>query len=65
MPFGLVRYGVAPDHPEVKSVISTFSEVAGNEKVRFCGNVDVGKDVQLEKLRNSYSAVIFGLRCCL
>lgn len=41
-PFGLVRHGVAPDHPEVKAVISTFTEVAQNPRCRFFGNINVG-----------------------
>ena len=43
VPFGLVRYGVAPDHPDVKNVESTFTKVARDERVRFVGNVTLGK----------------------
>eukprot|EP01041_Mallomonas_annulata_P002098 gene2098-4103_t len=57
-PFGLVRYGVAPDHPEVKSVMSDFTKVASDNRVRFLGNVTIGKDVKLSSLREMYSAVI-------
>ena len=42
VPFGLVRYGVAPDHPDVKNVESTFTKVARDERVRFVGNVTLG-----------------------
>ena len=45
VPYGLVRYGVAPDHPEVKNVIATFNEVAKNERFRFFGNIELTKDV--------------------
>ena len=41
MPFGLVRYGVAPDHPEVKNVESTFDGVLRNDRVTYAGNVNV------------------------
>lgn len=58
VPFGLVRFGVAPDHPEVKNVISTFTKTAQNSRVRFVGNVSLGQDVTLNELRNSYHAVV-------
>ncbi|KAJ8318479.1 hypothetical protein KUTeg_003570 [Tegillarca granosa] len=45
VPFGLVRYGVAPDHPEVKNVIHTFTQTAKNDRCSFIGNVTVGQDV--------------------
>eukprot|EP00968_Pinguiococcus_pyrenoidosus_P006296 scaffold429_cov269-Pinguiococcus_pyrenoidosus.AAC.30 len=59
-PFGLVRSGVAPDHPEVKAVQNDFTDVvhANRERFRFFGNVEVGKDVQLPQLEGSYDAVI-------
>lgn len=52
------RFGVAPDHPEVKNVINTFSKVAENPRVRFIGNLSLGKDVSLHELRNAYNAVV-------
>jgi adrenodoxin-NADP+ reductase len=58
VPFGLVRFGVAPDHPEVKNVISSFTKTAHNSRVRFVGNVTLGQDVTLKDLRDSYHAVI-------
>lgn len=58
VPFGLVRFGVAPDHPEVKNVIHTFHKTAQNPNVNFFGNVDVGKDVTIKQLREAYHAVI-------
>ncbi|XP_027846285.2 NADPH:adrenodoxin oxidoreductase, mitochondrial isoform X3 [Aphis gossypii] len=58
VPFGLVRYGVAPDHPEVKNVINTFTKTASNENVRFIGNVSLGCDISLAQLKHSYNAVV-------
>ncbi|XP_059160375.1 NADPH:adrenodoxin oxidoreductase, mitochondrial-like isoform X2 [Physella acuta] len=58
VPFGLVRFGVAPDHPEVKNVIHTFTQTANNDRCSFLGNVEVGKDVTLQDLRKIYSAVV-------
>lgn len=58
VPFGLVRYGVAPDHPEVKNVINTFTKTAKNPRFQFVGNVELGKDVSLKKLADAYHAVI-------
>ena len=58
-PFGLVRHGVAPDHPEVKSVMSTFTEVAEHHRCRFFGNVRVGgAQVPLENLQRAYDVVV-------
>ncbi|KAF7250152.1 hypothetical protein EG68_09412 [Paragonimus skrjabini miyazakii] len=57
-PFGLIRYGVAPDHPDVKNVISTFTEVARSPRFNFVGNVTVGKDLRLHELQRAYCAVI-------
>lgn len=63
IPFGLVRYGVAPDHPEVKNVINTFTQVAENPYCNFYGNVEVGKDVLIKDLRRNYSAVVLAYGC--
>ncbi|XP_074649516.1 NADPH:adrenodoxin oxidoreductase, mitochondrial-like [Tubulanus polymorphus] len=59
VPFGLVRFGVAPDHPEVKNVINTFTQTAGNKRCSFLGNVEIGKHISIEELRKAYSAVVF------
>lgn len=61
MPFGLVRFGVAPDHPEVKNVINTFHKTATNPRVQFLGNVNVGKDVTVKQLQENYHAVLLVL----
>lgn len=66
-PFGLVRYGVAPDHPEVKSVIQQFSEIARSAcaagRFRYFGNTTVSDhkdgDINLDALDAAYSAVLF------
>ncbi|RXN08911.1 NADPH:adrenodoxin mitochondrial [Labeo rohita] len=58
VPFGLVRFGVAPDHPEVKNVINTFTQTAHHERCNFHGNVNVGKDVTIDELRQAYHAVV-------
>ncbi|CAG5018648.1 unnamed protein product [Parnassius apollo] len=58
VPFGLVRYGVAPDHPEVKNVINQFTKVANKPNVNFYGNIALGKDVGLLQLRQNYDAVL-------
>lgn len=58
VPYGLVRYGVAPDHPEVKNVINTFHKTAKNPRVRFLGNINVGQDVSVEELKDNYHAIL-------
>ncbi|KAK9880340.1 hypothetical protein WA026_010225 [Henosepilachna vigintioctopunctata] len=58
VPFGLVRFGVAPDHPEVKNVENSFTKVAEHSSIRFLGNVSLGRDISLEELRNAYHIVI-------
>lgn len=58
-PFGLIRYGVAPDHPRIKGIVSALHRVLDKPGVRFIGNVDVGSDIDLETMRRFYDAVIF------
>lgn len=58
VPFGLVRFGVAPDHPEVKNVINTFTQTAKQSRCSFFGNVNIGKDVSVEELKQAYHAVV-------
>lgn len=58
VPFGLVRYGVAPDHPEVKNVTNTFNNVLRNQNVRFVGNVEAGKDFSFQQLKQHYHAIV-------
>ncbi|KAL8904550.1 MAG: hypothetical protein Q9171_007008 [Xanthocarpia ochracea] len=59
VPFGLVRYGVAPDHPEVKHCQEKFTEVASSPDFTFIGNIKVGQDVSLKSIANHYDAVLF------
>jgi ferredoxin--NADP+ reductase len=58
-PFGLVRYGVAPDHPKTKSVEKVFALTAADPRLTFHGNLEVGRDVPVDELRAAYTAVIF------
>lgn len=58
-PFGLVRYGVAPDHPKIKSIASALRKVFDEPSVRFLGNVELGTELTLEDLHRHYDAVIF------
>ena len=58
-PFGLVRGGVAPDHPHIKQVTRTFERIARHDRFAFLGNVTVGRDIRVEELRRHYDAVIF------
>jgi len=58
VPFGLVRYGVAPDHISIRSVRATLEKVLERPGVRFVGGVDVGPDVSIEALSGAYDAVI-------
>ncbi|XP_021741475.1 NADPH:adrenodoxin oxidoreductase, mitochondrial-like [Chenopodium quinoa] len=57
-PFGLVRSGVAPDHPETKIVINQFSRVAKNDRCMFFGNVNLGASVSLKELQDLYHVVV-------
>lgn len=59
-PFGLIRYGVAPDHPQIKAVSTDFSAIASSPCVRFLGNVSVGSPaLPLQELQKHYSGVIY------
>ncbi len=57
-PYGLVRYGVAPDHGKIKSITLALRKILETDGVRFLGNVDVGVDVSVEELHQHYDAVI-------
>src|SRR5690625_7920901 len=57
-PYGLVRYGVAPDHPRIKGIINALYKVLQKGAVRFIGNVDYGTDLSMADLRHYYDAVI-------
>jgi len=58
-PYGLVRYGVAPDHPRIKGIIRALFEVLDRGDIRFFGNVKFGVDITIDDLKQHYNAVIF------
>jgi ferredoxin--NADP+ reductase len=58
-PFGLVRAGVAPDHPKIKNVIRRYEKTAASEGFRFFGNVEVGRDLSTAELADRYHAVVY------
>ena len=61
VPYGLIRFGVAPDHQSLKAVSKRYDQVAEGGTVEFVGNVAVGKDVSAEDLRGLYDAVILAI----
>lgn len=58
-PYGLIRYGVAPDHPRIKGIVNSLHEMLNDGKIRFYGNVTFGVDLTLDDIRQHYHAVIF------
>ncbi|MGW6553370.1 FAD-dependent oxidoreductase [Streptomyces sp. NPDC055051] len=58
-PFGLIRYGVAPDHPRIKGIITALHQVLDKPQVRLFGNVNYGTDIHLDDPRSFYDAVVF------
>lgn len=58
-PYGLVRYGVAPDHPRIRAIIDALRNVLDRGDIRVFGNVDYGTDITLDDLKRHYHAVIF------
>ena len=58
-PYGLVRYGVAPDHPRIKGIINALRDVLDRGDIRLFGNVRFGEDITLDDLKHHYNAVIF------
>jgi ferredoxin/flavodoxin---NADP+ reductase len=60
-PWGLVRLGVAPDHPKIKSVSRAFEKIAGQPGFRFVGNVEVGRDLTPGELLDLYDAVVYAV----
>ena len=57
-PWGLVRSGVAPDHPKIKTVSKVFEKIAKEPNFRLFANVELGKDVSLKDLRDQYDVVV-------
>src|SRR5690348_16459986 len=60
-PFGLVRAGVAPDHPKIKSVTRVYEKTAAKPGFRFFGGVELGKDISREELLERYHAVVYAI----
>ena len=60
-PYGLVRYGVAPDHAKIKSVITTFHKTLEDDRVRFLGNVTFGTDLTVDDVAHFYDAVVYAV----
>lgn len=58
-PFGLLRYGVAPDHESIKAIAGVLARVFDSDRVRFRGLVELGRDVTVDELRAGYDAVIY------
>lgn len=58
-PYGLIRYGVAPDHPRIKGIVKALHKVLDRGDIRFVGDVDYGTDVTLDDLQHHYDAVVF------
>ena len=58
-PYGLIRYGVAPDHPRIKGIMNALHKVLDRGDIRFFGNVMYGRDLTLTDLRAHYDAIIF------
>ncbi|ANJ28474.1 FAD-dependent oxidoreductase [Agromyces aureus] len=58
-PYGLIRYGVAPDHPRIKGIVNSLHEMLDAGTIRLIGNVEVGRDVTVAELQERYDAVIF------
>lgn len=63
VPYGLSRFGVAPDHPEVKNCEETFAASAKNPAFTFYGNTNVGVDVELEELYERFNGVVLSYGC--
>lgn len=62
-PFGLVRYGVAPDHAKIKQVERVYERIAASPGFRFFGHVTLGRDIALDDLRARYDAVLLATGC--
>jgi ferredoxin--NADP+ reductase len=58
-PFGLVRHGIAPDHPKMRAIRDTLHRTLDDPAVRFVGNVEIGEDLTLDQLRRHVDAVVY------
>ncbi len=62
-PYGLVRFGVAPDHQKIKAVIRVYERIAASQHLRFFGNVNVGRDLSVQELRKHYDQIVYAVGC--
>ena len=60
-PFGLLRYGVAPDHTSLRSVATALARTFESDRIRFLGHVELGRDVTREQLVGAYDAVVYAV----
>jgi ferredoxin--NADP+ reductase len=60
-PYGLVRFGVAPDHPKIKEVVRVFERLALDPRLRVLGNIEFGRDLSLDDLRRHYDQIVFSV----
>ena len=60
-PYGLIRFGVAPDHEKTKNVMRGFARTASDDRVNFYGDVDIGEALSLDELREMYDAVVLAV----
>ncbi|WP_022901364.1 FAD-dependent oxidoreductase [Humibacter albus] len=58
-PYGLIRYGVAPDHPRIKGIVTSLHDMLADGAVRLLGNVEIGADITVDELQELYHAVVF------
>ena len=60
-PFGLIRYGVAPDHPRIKGIIASLHRVLDTPTIRLLGNIHIGEDITIAQLHTPKSCDSMGL----
>ena len=58
-PFGLIRYGVAPDHPRIKGIVKSLHAVLDKPEIRLLGNIEIGRDLTVDEMRDYYDAIVF------
>lgn len=62
-PYGLVRGGVAPDHQKIKAVVAVYEKLLQDPRVRFFGNVKLGRDLSVDDLRGRYDQIVYAVGC--
>src|SRR6476469_6638040 len=60
-PWGLVRSGVAPDHPKIKTISAQFEKIASDPRFRFFGNIKIGEHVEAAEVAEHYDAVVYAI----